>query len=255
MKQESAIRGRLVDFHCHLDLDPNLEELVTECEQAKVFTLAVTTTPRAWPRNHALTAATAYVRAALGLHPQLVSERADEFPIWEQYLPAARYVGEVGLDAGPRFYKSFDLQKSIFEKILRACARQQGKILTLHSVRAVTAVLDMLESHLLPGKGKAVLHWFTGTKAEAQRACDLGCYFSINGEMLKNGRHRKTIAALPLHRLLTETDGPFTMAHDEVPARPKDVGATVEALARLLSMRFEETSTAIRDNLRQLVSN
>ena len=247
--------SRLVDFHCHLDLYPDFEDLVAECERARVFTLAVTTTPRAWPRNNELATPTAHVRAALGLHPQLVFERADELSIWEEYLPAARYVGEVGLDASPRFYKSFDLQKRVFEQILRACARQQDKILTLHSVRAVTAILDMLETHLLPAKGKAVLHWFTGTKAEAQRACDLGCYFSINGEMLKNDRHRKMIAAIPLDRLLTETDGPFTRAHGEVPARPKDVAATVEALALLLSMRLEEIATAIQNNLKQLVSN
>jgi TatD DNase family protein len=184
-----------------------------------------------------------------------VFERADEFSIWEEYLPDARYVGEVGLDGGPRFYKSFDLQKRVFEKILRACASRQDKILTLHSVRAVTAVLDMLEIHLLPGKGKAVLHRFTGTKAEAQRACDLGCYFSINGEMLKNDRHRKTIATLPLDRLLTETDDPFTRSRGEIPARPKDVADTVQALALFRSMSFDEIAAAIRNNLRQLVSN
>jgi len=245
---------RLVDFHCHLDLYPDHEALVAECEHEKVFTLAVTTTPRAWPRNQELAIATTHVRVALGLHPQLVFERADEFSIWEEYLPSARYVGEVGLDASPRFYKSFDLQKRVFEKILRACARQQGKILTLHSVRAVTAVLDMLETHLLPGKGKAVLHWFTGTKAEAQRACDLGCYFSINGEMLKNNRHQKTIAALPLDRLLTETDGPFTRAGSEAPARPKDVAKAVEALALNRSISFDEMAAAIQSNLRHLVS-
>ena len=112
----------------------------------------------------------------------------------------------------------------------------------------------MLETHLLPGKGKAVLHWFTGTKAEAQRACDLGCYFSINGEMLKNDRHRKTIIALPLDRLLTETDGPFTQVRGKAPARPKDVVDTVKALALTRSVTFDEMATAIHSNLGQLVS-
>ena len=43
------------------------------------------TTPRAWPRNQELAAATKYVRAALGLHPQLVKERSHEPPIWREY--------------------------------------------------------------------------------------------------------------------------------------------------------------------------
>ena len=107
-------------------------------------------------------------RASLGLHPQLVAERTNELPIWEEYLPGTRYVGEVGLDAGPRFYRSFDIQKQVFERILRACARAGGKILTIHSVRATAAVLDMIESHLPASRGKTVLHWFTGTKAETR---------------------------------------------------------------------------------------
>ncbi len=163
-------------------------------------------------------------------------------------------MGEVGLDAGPRFYKSFDLQKVVFEKILCACAREGDKILTIHSVRATTVILDMLEAHLLPGKGKAVLHWFTGSKAEAQRAWDLGCYFSINGETLKNDRHRKIVAALPLDRLLTETDGPFTRSRDQEPARPADVVDTVRALAEVRSLSPEEMAATIQGNLRHLVS-
>jgi TatD DNase family protein len=246
--------GGLVDFHCHLDLYPDHEKLVMECDQEKVFTLAVTTTPRAWPRNNELAMRTKHVRAALGLHPQLVSERANEFALWQEYLPASRYVGEVGLDASPRFYKSFDLQKQIFEKILRSCAQKQDKILTLHSVRAVKPVLEMLEAHVLPRKGKAVLHWFTGTASEAKRACELGCYFSINTAMLSNDRHRKIIAGLPSDRLLTETDGPFTKAGDQNPARPRDVILTVEGLAGIRSTSPEEMQTTIQENLRRLVS-
>ena len=65
----------LVDFHCHLDLYPDHSTAVREADAAEVFTLAVTTTPRARPRNHELAQRTKHVRAALGLHPQLVAER------------------------------------------------------------------------------------------------------------------------------------------------------------------------------------
>jgi TatD DNase family protein len=243
----------LVDFHCHLDLYPNHAEIVAECERAHTFTLAVTTTPRAWPRNNELAAKTKYVRAALGLHPQLVAERSDEISIWQDHLSESRYVGEVGLDAGPRFYRSLELQKRVFAQVLRSCAEAGDKILTLHSVRAASAVIDMLEAHLLPAKGKAVLHWFTGTLAEARRACELGCYFSINGEMLKKDNHRKLVAGLPRNRILTETDGPFTQAGTR-PARPLDVGSTIESLSKLLSVDRDEMVGTVRYNLRQLIS-
>ena len=78
-----------------------------------------------------------------------------------------------------------------------------------------------------------MLHWFTGTKAEAKRAVELGCYFSINIEMLRNERHTGLIMGLPKDRLLTETDGPFVKGAEGT-MRPRDVTLTLGSLARLL---------------------
>jgi TatD DNase family protein len=172
----------LVDFHCHLDLFPDPVAAVREAENAEVYTLSVTTTPRAWPRNYELTRMTKYVRAGLGLHPQVVAERSAEIKLWEQFLPQAQYIGEVGLDAGPRYFRSFDLQKDVFTYILRKSSEVGGKILSVHSVRSAKTVLDLIESHLPHERGKVVLHWFTGTNSEAQRAIDLGCYFSVRSQ-------------------------------------------------------------------------
>ncbi len=241
-----------MDFHCHLDLYPDHQAAVLEAEKAGVFTLAVTTTPKAWPRNHELAQRTRHVRAALGLHPQLVAERADELDLWDQYLSETRYVGEVGLDAGPRFYKSFDLQKQVFQHVLQHCAKAGDKVITVHSIRAAKAVLDHVEAYLPPTRGKVVLHWFTGTKSEAKRALDLGCYFSINAAMLDAERHASMVAIIPPHRLLTETDGPFTKT-GERPSKPSDVSLVVDGLSRLHGMSSAEVAAIVRENLRGLL--
>ena len=242
----------LVDFHCHLDLYPDHEAAVLEADQAGVFTLAVTTTPRAWPRNHELAQRTRHVRAALGLHPQLVAERANELDLWDRHLSETRYVGEVGLDAGPRFYKSFDLQKQVFQHVLQRCAEAGDKVVTVHSIRAAKAVLDHVEAYLPSARGKIVLDWFTGTKSEAKRALDLGCFFSINAAMLDNERHAPMVGVIPLHRLLTETDGPFTKT-GERPSKPADVSLVVEGLGRLHGLPAVEVAAAVRENLRSLL--
>ena len=243
-----------VDFHCHLDLYPDPVAAIADAEAAGVYTLTVTTTPKAWPRNLALTQRTNRVRAALGLHPQLVAKRSNEISLWETYLPEARYVGEVGLDAGPQYYRSLDLQKQIFERILKQCAKAGGKILTIHSVRAVTAVLDLLEAHLPPERAQTVLHWFTGSKAEARRAVDLGCYFSINAQMLKRDKGRDLVSVLPSDRLLTETDGPFTQ-FDRRPACPADVLDTLKELANLRQIPLEQMAAKIDGNLKTILRN
>lgn len=241
-----------VDFHCHLDLYPDLEVAIAKAEAARIYTLTVTTTPKAWPRNHQLTRGTRYVRAALGLHPQLVAERANELTLWERHLPETRYVGEVGLDAGPRFYKSLDVQKQVFRSVLERCAEAGGKILTVHSVRSASMVLDMVERHLPLDRGVVVLHWFTGSKAEARRAADLGCYFSVNAEMTHSDRGRALIADLPIDRLLTETDGPFTQI-DGRPAEPIDARVATEAISRVRNVTADAIARTVRTNLQTLL--
>ena len=46
-------------------------------------------------------------------------------------------------------------------------------------------------------------HLFTGSKAEARRAAELGCYFSIDAAMMNNEKGRDRVIKLPLERLLT----------------------------------------------------
>ena len=193
------------------------------------------------------------VVAALGLHPQLIADRAHEIGLWEELLPRTRYVGEVGLDAGPRFYKSFETQKEVFARVLSLCAAAGNKIVTTHSVRATKTVLDMIEQHMPPPRGQVVLHWFTGTAAEARRAVDLGCYFSVNAEMLANEKRAALAKTLPLNRILTETDGPFTQT-DGRPATPSDVWIAVEGLARLHQMAPADISGRLMRNLKSLLA-
>jgi TatD DNase family protein len=182
----------------------------------------------------------------------LVADRAHEIGLWEELLPRTRYVGEVGLDAGPRFYKSFETQKEIFARVLTLCAAAGNKIVTTHSVRATKAVLDMIEQYMPPPRGRVVLHWFTGTAAEAKRAVDLGCYFSVNAEMLANEKRAAITKALPLDRVLTETDGPFTQT-DARPTTPSDVWIAAEGLARLHGMPPADISATIMRNLKNLL--
>jgi TatD DNase family protein len=241
-----------VDFHCHLDLYPDHAGAIARAEAAQVYTLTVTTTPKAWPRNRDLTRDTSFVRAALGLHPQLVEGREAELATWESYLSETRYIGEVGLDAGPRFYKSLEAQKRVFKTMLSRCADAGDKILTIHSVRSAPAVLELIEKHLPPSRGATVLHWFTGSRSDARRAIELGCLFSINIEMVGSERAKALLADLPLDRLLTETDGPFTEMNGR-PSQPEDVRDTVLALAALRGMSANALARALHANLRRLV--
>ncbi|KRP61047.1 Qat anti-phage system TatD family nuclease QatD [Pseudomonas orientalis] len=253
MKPQKSSIPKWVDFHCHLDLYPDHERLIVGCDQAEAATLAVTTTPKAWRRNCEFAVSARHVRVVLGLHPQLVAERESELPLLERLLEETRYVGEVGLDAGPQFYRSFEAQERVFKRVLDACSEQGGKILTVHSVRSVGKVLSHIERLLPTNRGTVVLHWFTGSASEARRAVELGCYFSINSQMLSSARHRNLVASLPSDRLLTETDGPFVQIEGRATRPASDIPKTVQALALLREQSPEQAAAQIISNLRDLV--
>ena len=242
-----------VDFHCHLDLYPDPMQVAHEAERSAVHTLTVTTVPRAWVQEREMFAGLKFVRPALGLHPELAAEHAGEMSLWERHLDETRYVGEVGLDGRARARNSLPQQRTIFQRILEISRERGGKVLTVHSAGASVETVRMIVAHLPPDRGRVVLHWFTGSKASMAIAAEHGCYFSVNTAMLESDGARKLLAALPLDRLLTETDGPFTRQNGRV-ARPSDVPETVQQLAKFLRMPPAELGQLIRSNLKSLLS-
>ena len=241
----------MIDFHCHLDLYPNPHAVVEECDQRKLYALSVTTTPSAWGGTSALAARSPRIRTALGLHPQLAHERKHELPLFDQYLSQTRYVGEVGLDGSPELKPHWSAQMAVFEHILEACSSAGGRILSIHSRRAATAVLDCLER--FPRAGIFVLHWFSGTQRELGRAVELGCWFSVGPAMLAGERGRALASKMPQDRILTETDGPFARANN-LPLHPWDVGSAVERLGNLWSLIPEKAAAILKSNLGRLGS-
>lgn len=233
-----------VDFHCHLDLCPDMRAAFDRCDRAGCITLAVTTTPKAFGRNRAMAASTRHVHAALGLHPQLVAHRASELKLFEEAASSTRFIGEVGLDAGRRFYPSFALQVQVFERVMALCARLGDKVISLHSVRTAKQVLDIVERTGAHQTCTPILHWFTGSKPEVRRAIDLGCFFSVNEQMLRTPRGRSLLETVPLSRLLTETDAPFQSENNGSRA-PGEVDGAARLIAESHRMRAEDVRSDI----------
>ncbi len=88
----------LFDTHCHLDLYPDYAALINEIEQEQIYTIAVTNAPSVFRQCATLTRKCKYIRAALGLHPELVMQRFRELDMMIEMLSETRYIGEVGLD-------------------------------------------------------------------------------------------------------------------------------------------------------------
>ena len=197
----------MIDFHCHLDLYPNALQLLDEVARRNEFTLAVTTSPRAFIATSRVFSGRASVHIGLGLHPEVAEAKQGEEDLLVQLIASARFIGEIGLDGSSRFKRSLPLQVRIFTSAIAECQRQGGRVMSIHSRGAETRVLDTLEAH--PGAGTPVLHWFSGNRAELQRAIRLGCWFSVGPAMLAGAKGRAHLSEMPLNRVLPETDGPF----------------------------------------------
>jgi TatD DNase family protein len=235
------------DFHCHVDLFPDPAATIAECERNRIITLAVTTTPKAWAQNRQWTTDSVYVYPAVGLHPELASQRHGEAELLEQLMPNAPFVGEIGLDGSPQHRKSWQMQKEVFVRALNAAQRLGGRVASIHSRRAAREVLDCLAEHTTPQRVLPILHWFSDAVAVARNAVDQGCYFSINHRMLASDSGVTLIRDLPTDRLLTETDAPFTETGDRK-SEPQDVVATAQRLATVRGLPADEMMAILTSN-------
>ena len=237
----------LIDTHCHVDLHPDPAAIVAELEQQQIYTIAVTNTPSVFPHMEAFTKGSKYVRAAVGLHPQLAAQRHRELSQMWEYLHQTRYVGEIGLDYVTKDEENRKKQRQVFDQILTHCADHGDKILTVHSRRAAKDVISAIGDDFV---GRVVLHWYSGSLRELNRAIEYGLYFSINAAMLKSKSGQRIVDRIPKDKLLIETDAPFISRHE---ASAKQTLATIQ----LLSIHWGLSTTAVRqivyDNFRHLV--
>jgi TatD DNase family protein len=121
--------------------------------------------------------------------------------------------------------------------------------MSIHSRGAATETLNELERNV--GPSTSVLHWFSGSQKELQRAIALGCWFSVGPAMLRGEKGRKLVELIPADRVLTETDGPFARNGNR-PLFPWDAEEAERVLANVWRMSVSETQQRLRDNLRTL---
>lgn len=203
----------LHDMHCHLNFLANGREVAERLGAKGTLLFANTISPADYTDARTKLAGVANVRVGLGMHPWWVdgSFDADRFT---ELARGTRFIGEVGLDFGKRGSANRDEQIRTFSQIARVCADQGGKLLSLHAVKSADAVLDMLVESGTLDSCACIFHWYSGPSDQLHRALELGCFVSVNRFMLQMKRGREYVKAIPLSRLLLETDEPPENAAD-----------------------------------------
>lgn len=243
--------GRLIDAHLHLDLFPEPPEVLERIGQVGAEVVAVTNAPSVFWYTKKLASRNPDVHAAAGLHPELVGTHAKELPDLLAILPEVKFVGEVGLDYTTPDASGRREQRRVFGAILQKCSDLGGRVLSVHSRRAASDVLDMIK----PGfPGTVILHWFSGTVRELERANQVGCFFSVNSSMVKSKKGHSLVRRMASDHVLTESDGPF-VAIGKRPAEPADVELTVQALASVWGCEVERAAQMVSENFAAVCRN
>lgn len=253
-----------IDSHCHLsfpELSAQIPELLAAMSSAQVAqAICICTTMEEFPQVRALASAHEQLWATVGVHPD--NEDVHE-PSLEELLAGARdpkvvAIGETGLDyyrLNGRSVADMEWQRERFRTHIRA-AQRCDKPLVVHTRSASEDTLRLLREEHAGGDRVGVFHCFTETAEVARAAVDLGFHISFSGILtFKNAADLREVAkALPLDRILIETDSPYLAP---VPYRgklnqPAYVPHVAAQIAELRGLSLEAVAEATTTNSRRL---
>jgi TatD DNase family protein len=249
------------DSHCHLNYQGLVEDqagVLTRARAAGVEAMLNISTRRSeWDAVIAVAEREPDVWASVGIHPH----EADAHPDVGTALLVERAthkrvvgIGESGLDY---YYDHSDRerQRASFRAHI-AAARETGLPIIVHTRDAEEDTAAILEEEMGKGAFPGVIHCFTASAAFAEKALALGLYISLSGIVtFRNaGDLQETAKAIPLDRLLIETDSPFLapVPHRGRPCEPAFVADTARFLAGLLGLPVETLAGRTAANFRTL---
>ena len=217
----------LIDTHSHLDSDQfdGIRATIMENTQRAGIHQMISI-GCSWGSSQKclyLTSIYNNVFASVGIHPNYTSDAALDH--WDRIVKMTKHprvvaLGETGLDRYWDFCP-FDLQQDYFDRHIRL-SQKTGIPFVVHMRECEQDILDMLIEARARGPLRGVMHSFTGDLAMAEKCLELGMYISFAGMVTfkKNELLRKVAAAIPLDRMLVETDSPYLSPHPLRSNRP-----------------------------------
>ena len=222
------------DAHCHYQF-AEVPYAAVELARSEGVGYAVIngSSPEDWADVAALAGRDPRNLPSFGLHPWDVPTAPagwlDELRRVLLAHPAAG-VGEMGLD---RWIEGFDpvAQEAAFRAQL-ALAVELDRPLTIHCVRAIGPLMDILRATALPRRG-FLLHSWNGPVELVPELARLGAYFSFSAHHLPERKAHLRVqfaAAIPPERILVETDAPALCPAPEY--RVHELPASAEGVAQ-----------------------
>jgi TatD DNase family protein len=243
-----------VDSHCHLDdarFDADREEVIERVRRAGCrYLLTVSGGSGADDLASGVPIAAKYdwIYTTAGIHPHEAKGASERhFGMLRRAAgePKVLAIGEIGLDY---FYDHSprEIQKQVLIEQLQI-ARETKLPVIIHCRDAWADLTEIIARHWAGSGQGGILHCFPGSREDAFRFLDWGFMISFAGNVtFKKAENLREVArAVPLDRLLTETDSPYLapVPHRGKRNEPVFVLDVVRQLADLRGMAPEELGT------------
>lgn len=254
----------MIDTHCHLDVekfDADRAQVLERAWGAGVTGIIVPAIgPSAWEALLRWPARDARVQVGLGIHPQLLPQLPPEddarhLATLDAMLArkGAVAVGECGLD-GPSADKApMDRQVTVL-KAHFALARKHGLPLLVHCLRAHPVMLQLLKTEAVPPAG-LLMHSYSGPRELTGKYVKHGCHFSFAGPVTFEEARKpiEALGAVPLDRLMAETDAPDQAPHPHGGSRsePAYLPLILAAMAKARNEPLETVRAATVGNTKR----
>ncbi len=271
----------LTDTHCHLAFHKFNDDRAAAIQRARDAGLIRILVPGLDHKSSAdavkLAESNPMIYAAVGFHPTDIDKLNDDtFDEIRQLAahPKVSAIGEIGLDyywikeEGKReiqrkgLTRQLELAESIHKPVI-IHLREENDAVQDTCTDDLIKILDGWIAGLKSRKDTlaerpGVLHSFSGSFETAMRAIQLGFYIGATGPVTyKNAEQRRqVIAALPLERLLIETDAPFLAPHPHRGKRnePAFVAHIADKIAEIKSSTPQEIAAITTANAARLFS-
>jgi TatD DNase family protein len=247
---------RYFDTHAHIGLiyDDPIEQLIVTQEAKQAGVVKIVSICNSLPDFYQVyenLKTASHVFHAIGVSPSEVQNPGKD---WIQKIEkdALRErvvaIGEIGLD----YYRKFGDKKSQIELFINQLelAQKLDLPVIIHNREAGRDVLDILRDRLPDAGG--ILHCYSEDAPYAERALELNLCISFAGNLTyRNARNlHETARAVPLDRILIESESPFMVPADYRGKRnmPAYLPSTAKCLAEIRQEEFEAVADAVYAN-------
>ncbi|MEM3586413.1 MAG: TatD family hydrolase [Candidatus Jordarchaeaceae archaeon] len=239
-----------VDVHCHIDLYPDLEDVVMRAKQVSVAAIvAVSMDVKSMEKIIEISKRySRFVFPSLGLHPETSSEN-DEIELGKAVELIRNNsgnlvaIGEIGLDH--YFVKdkgAYPRQEKIFREML-SLAEKLNLPVILHTKGAERLIFETIEEYKLR---KVLIHWYTGPKDLIDIGIKRGYYFSITPAIAYSKKVQYIAEKVEIDYLLSESDGP--VEYRRVRGEPKDCPIIVQKIANIKRYKENDVEQKLFEN-------